>query len=1336
MTDSLKKKLGSLSSAQIRELMAKRKKSTSDKSFKVDRNPQNVYPVSKGQERFWFLSLLSEDPALYNIPIAVSLKQDQIDRGKFEEKLNGLIAKHAILRTSFFEKGGKVYQQIHPHLEVQIDYEVLDQGLSEAEQKKQAARIGIEHGRMPFDVSQLSLLRIKLVKAGTGQYFLLLNLHHLISDGWTNAMIAQALMQDGTTPNRHEDLHYIDYVNWEEKWLASPDHENQRQFWRRVLDDLPAPYQFPKDFQLSGMMEDGNTHSMDLPAGLHDRVVAFCQEKGATPFHFYMTCYVILLGKYADVDDLIVGTPVANREQRHFQYMYGLFINSLPMRFSLEKGISFSDLLAANADRITAYLEHQKIPIGTLMQSIDAPYSAHENPLYAVHFAYQYFPQTQGKDTFTPLTLDYGLAKFDLNFWVEIYGDTNKLSVTFRKNRFSPQKIKQFMQHYIRLVEYSISNSDHGVATSNFLPDQAGSVIGSKSLDLGAECWVDHYLQTVHHTPDNTALIDQQGRLTYQELDGMVCNLAGEIQRRGVAKGDIAILRLARGRNYIVGLLACLRLGVVYLPADENIVPEQFGYIVADSKAKLLISAQPHPDIETLDIDALAKSVPAKTMPRDPSITGQDIAYIIYTSGSTGNPKGVAITHRGLANHYVGMWDYIGVQPLGGFLHLSALDADLGNTMIYMALGSGAHIVMPDKDHVLDPVLLGDFLAQNPADVMKIAPSHLLSFADKIGQILPAKILICAGEQLPAHLARSISKLKPDLRLLNTYGPTEATITTSLHELGPDTNLSSIPIGKPITNTKVYVLNRDHQLRPKGCIGEIHITGASLAAEYLENSQLTDQKFIRLPELCAERLYATGDMGFVDMTGDLVFTGRKDRQVKINGFRVEPAEIEVILNRHKAVKSAAVWPHHTEQGARLRAAILPANGCDLSALKAYLARYFHPAIIPVLHNVKAMPTTMNGKTDFKKLAALVDQQPQPQPLAISQPRDITELRVWEIFQNILGTSEIPLDASFFDLGGHSLQAASLLMQVNQTLRQNIRVSALVQHPSVQGLSCYIRTLEKADAPLVALSGNDKSHRLLWVHPAGGNVMSYLTIAKLMADRYDTSAFVAAQNTALAPKSIEEFAKSYIAALPTKTDVDKPILAGWSMGVLIAHQMAVELQKQGQTPPLILIDQPALPRSQDADQSFDERILNYIGRIEIFTGKKLKNCLIVDAQTDDNQIDYSLLHTEFIRIGLAPPDVSLPAFKTFLDLLIFHNKIVADFTPQKYAGPALLVRASEQVFQTKDALPAPQDLGWGPYCSDLTIIEVPGNHMTMLNDTHGKATADAIDQWLKSLNGLF
>ncbi|MCK4713018.1 MAG: AMP-binding protein, partial [Marinosulfonomonas sp.] len=643
MTDALKKKLGNLSSAQIRKLMSQRKKSTSENSFRAARNSENIYPVSKGQERFWFLSLLAEDPALYNIPIAVSLKQDRIDRDHLETKLNNLIAKHDIFRTSFVEKDGKVFQKIHPHLEVRIEYETLEDGLSKAEQKKQATRIGIKHGRTPFDVSQLPLLRLKLVKAGRGQHFLFLNLHHLISDGWTNAMIAQALTQeDDQTPgatSRHKDLHYIDYVDWETNWLASPDHENQRQFWQQVLDDLPPAYQFPKDFQLSGMMESGATYSTDLPAGLHDRIAAFCREKGVTAFHFYMTCYVILLGKYADVDDLIVGTPVANREQRHFQYMYGLFINSLPMRFSLKKGASFMDLLSENKNRTTAYLDHQKIPIGTLMQSIDAPYSSHENPLYTVHFAYQYFPQQQAENTFTPITLDYGLAKFDLNFWVEIYGDASKLSVTYRKNRFSRQKIELFMQHYIRLVENSIDNPEQPVTISGFSPDQEGSVIKAKSLGLDTECWVDHYLCAVNHTPDNCALIDQKGRLTYQELDRMVCNLAGEIQQHGVAKGDIVILRLARGRDYIAGLLACLRIGAVYLPVDENIAPERFGYIVADSKAKLLISTQPHPDIKTLDIGAPAKSAPAKMIPRDPSITGQDIAYIIYTSGSTGNPK-------------------------------------------------------------------------------------------------------------------------------------------------------------------------------------------------------------------------------------------------------------------------------------------------------------------------------------------------------------------------------------------------------------------------------------------------------------------------------------------------------------------------------------------------------------------------------------------------------------------------------------------------------------------------------------------------------------------------
>jgi len=1330
MSDTQKKKLQNLSAAQIRQLMARRKKPAPAGTFKMPRNPDGIYPVSKGQERFWFLSLLSEDPALYNIPIAVSLKQDEIDKTALEERLNGLIAKHAILRSSFFEDGGTVYQKIHPRLKVNIDYMALEHGLTPAEQLQQATKIGIEHGRQAFDAAQLPLLRMMLVKARRGQYFLFLSLHHLISDGWTNAMIAQALTQGDAAPNRHDDLQYIDYVNWETKWLAGPDHENQRQFWRRVLDNLPPAFRFPRDFHLSDNMEQGSTLSLDLPAGLHQRVTAFCQDRGATPFQFYMTCYAILLARYADTDDLIIGTPVANRESRHFQYMFGLFINSLPMRFSLDRNAGFADLLAANKDRIDTYLKHQKIPVSTLMQSVDAPYSSHENPLYSVHFAYQYFPQTQEKDAFVPLTLDYGLAKFDLNLWVEIYGDTRKLSVTFRKNRFSPQKINQFLQHYIRLIEYSIDNPNHRPAVSEFDTKRMQSCIASAPLDLASDCWLDHYLHAVKRMPDNIALIDQQGRLDYRELDGMVCRLAQGLKQGGISKGDIVILQQSRGRNFIIGLLACLRIGAVYLPVDENIAPERITRIISGSQAKILLSPTPREDIKTLDIAAAMHPDPVPTtMPRDPSIGGQDSACIIYTSGTSGNPKGVVITHHGLANHFASMQQRINTPSLNGFLHLSAIDADLGNTMIYMALGSGSYLVMPDKDHLLDPVLLTDFLAENPVDILKIAPSHLQSFADAMAPVLPAKILILAGEPLPASLARRIFDLRPDLRLFNSYGPTEATISISLHELDRGSERPTIPVGTPLANTQIHILGKDRQPLPRGCTGEVHIAGASLAAGYLGNPQLTAEKFITLPRPLAIRLYATGDMGFIDMAGELVLTGRRDRQVKINGFRIEPAEIEAVLSRNKTVKAAAVWPQQTEQGPRLQAAIVPNGDCPAPALKADLAQYFHPALIPALHFVDTIPTTGNGKTDFDKLAAQTGQPAQLQD--ITQPRDITELRLWEIFRDILGRTDIALDVSFFDLGGHSLQAASLLAQVNRTLQQNIRVSALVRYPTVQDLACHIRTLGKTDPPLVALTDTGKARKLFWVHPAGGNIMNYLTIARLMADRYDTSAFVATDDTAHAPRSIVGFAQSYVAALPSVAKGAVPILAGWSMGALIAHQMAIELQQKGHRPPLVLIDQPALPDNRDAKLSFDERIANYLSRVEVFTGKPLKDCRVRNPNTGHSVIDHSLLHREFIRVGLAPPDVSLPAFRTFLDLLIFHNKIVGDFTPARYDGPVLLIRASQQLQQGKGTVPVSQDLGWGAYCSDLTIVQTPGNHMTVLNNLHGAKTAAAIDQWLQS-----
>ena len=1331
MPNDLRDKIKNLSPQQIRALMVKKNPEVAGGGV-VERRADGIYPASKAQERFWFLSQLYEGTSLYNIPLAVQLNNTLVDQKQLTKAINYIISQNEIFRTTFHEQNDKVVQKIHASLNLKVEYEDISSLEYDDTLGDHVEKIGVEHGCRPFDVAKLPLLAVKLLKTGENNYVILLNLHHLISDGWTNSLLSQDLIKFAKAvpaPSEQKaNLQYIDYVEKERNWLSSSGYSEQLDFWKQELENLPLPYKFPKDEVSQENTNEGGRENVDIPLKLHQQIVSFCSHQNCTLFHFYMTCYVILLSKYADTDDLIVGTPVANRGQRKFLNTYGLFMNSLPMRFGVNNQHNFTDILAKYKKNIEGYIEHQEIPYGEIINTANVTRDTQENPLFNVHFAFQHFPQQQKQSDFYLLPLNYGMSKFDLNCWVEISGDSQTLSITYRKGQFSEHKINQFMRHFLLLAEGALSNPTSPISELEYIPTEDFSSLGAHGVNTTQENWFKCYQQSAQSFPNETAIVDSQGMISYSDLESAVANAAKNLQAKKNSHGDIVIIQCARNRNYIFSLLACMRIGATYLPVDHNIPSKKLQHIIEDSGASILLSDNEADTINTLSFASLNEINSDGAGLKPVNLANEDIAYIIYTSGTTGAPKGVCVSYGALTNYCFAMRARINDPSIKSFAHMSALDADLGNSSIFLALGFGGALMLPDKDTLLDPVLLSEFFTNHPVDAMKIVPSHLETLYEVNGSTLPNKLLISGGEVLTSKLVTNIRQASPTLRIINHYGPAEATIGVLTHEIDIGDSNGNIPVGKPLDNNMVFILDNDLKPVPLGVYGEICIGGANLSSGYFNQSEMTAEKFVSIPNLSRGKIYRTGDVGYINKHGEVIFIGRNDRQLKISGFRIEAAEVEAVLMEHTSVTNAFVWRFNGQ----LCAVVKASKPVDALELRSYLAGFFQQALIPSISIVDNIPLTSNGKVDAQQVESLFSNEAVN--VSTGLPKDIVELRLVDIFKETLGLSSLSSKASFFDLGGHSLLAISLMTKINQKFATDFRIAILFQYNSVEQLGALIRQDNNANSddssPYVSLSHNNKSQKLVWIHPAGGNVMSYLPLAQSMSDNYDTAAFMAMEQGAKASQSIANMAQTYGAILDKINKVDSNVIAGWSMGALIAHQMAVNNEKAAKLTPLVLADQPIPHIFTGQAISHEERVKTYIEKVEVFTGEPIEIVL-----TPDGEIDYSQLHTAFIRADLIPPDAGLEGFRSFLDLLVYHNEIISDFKPALYSGPTLLLKAQEKIMLKKsDAQPEYKlhDLGWGKLCSNLTIIEVPGNHMTMLNLEHVSTTSLEIHNWLSGL----
>lgn len=1334
MDESIKNKLRNLSPEQIRKLLgsnspsAKTEGTENPAVIKMERREDGVYELSKAQERIWFLSQLYNRSPSYNIPLSVHLKSPAFDPVRFEKAINQLVELNENLRTTFHETEQGLVQKIHPSNQLKIEIEDLSAKEFDGKREELIEELAAEHGNRLFDLSQLPLFIVKILRLSSDEHILLFNLHHIISDGWSNSLISRDSSLLYANPEaelpRSNKFQYIDYVQWEQQWLQSEKYTRRLEFWKNYLADLPEDYHFPRDITTQNDGFEGGRVSRPIPLELHAKVGEFCKKYQSTPFRFYMSCFALLLSLYDDKHDIIIGTPVANRNQRQFQNTYGLFINALPIRLKPDTAKSFLEMFSDSEKRINDCIDNQEVPFNEIIAAVNPQRKLNENTLFSVHFSYQYFPQKNKDDEHMLLPIDYHITKFDINLLIEVAGEESVLSVTYRSQRFGEEKIDRFINHFLNLNEEVIAHPNLPVNQLSFVPEEDSSVIMGKKMDQPSQSWMPLFAETVKLQPSGIAVIDRDGIYDYNQVDRISSSLAESMILSGLTHGDIVIIQAERNYWFIVSVLACFKAGATYLPVDSKIPKGRLKHIITDSEAKLMITRHPVSEIACLDPDQVSDMEKVNSTFQSPQ--PEDIAYIIYTSGSTGNPKGVRVSHAALLNYTLGMMDTIGDTKYSSYAYVSATDADLGNTSLFLSLATGATLIMPSDTDIVDPTALADFFEQHPPDVMKIAPSHLSALQERWDKILPRKLLISGGEKIRPELIATIRKQSPRLQIINHYGPTESTVGTFTFEIPVDFEGEIFPIGRPLPNIEALVVDQHLKPVPKGVAGELLLGGKNLASGYSGDEKLTKEKFITLNQ---KTYYRTGDLVFLNKDEQVVFSGRIDRQLKINGFRTDPAEIENLIHRYGITEPVSVFSKKNIHVLSLIAAIETNRTIQTESLIQYLKNHLHPAQVPVICPVAKFPFTINGKLDVSELQELCSHAEVRYGTVL--PRDTTEIKLLEIFKQALNISHLSIDDNFFEIGGHSLLAIKLITTVNREMGTHFNIAVLFQAGSIRELATLIRnerTDDGEDLPLITLIEKNNTRKIVWVHPAGGNVMSYYPLAAALADSYDSYAFVAVGQLENPDLSIKLLAEDYVSKLKERLDVKQVSLAGWSMGALIVEEMAALLEKDGIRPPVIMADQPipsplsVLPDEQDI-------ILNFIEKMQLYTGQTI--------HIEENKpINYPSLLKEFIRVSLVPPEVPVKDFRNFIGLMVKHNQIISGHLPSAYHGPILLLKAKEKV-QLKSgpelAETGLRDYGWTVFCSALQITEAEGNHISMMSPANTDVLRSYLDDWLNSVS---
>jgi len=1305
---------------------------------------QTSAPASFAQRRLWFLDQLGQDREVYNLAYSISLI-GPMDEGALRRAFTALAERHPSLRTTFADDVGQPVQVVAPP--AAVDLPVIDlTAMPPIERRVEAGRLRDVEARQIFDLVKSPLWRVKLLRLDAEVHVLLWTMHHIITDAGSMRLLFRdlAVLYEAALPSGDANraavalaplpVQYTDFSRWERQRLQGEVLAAELAYWKQRLGGTLPVLQLPfSRTRPKAQTFHGGVHTFLLPPTLVEALKALSRREEATPFVALLTGFLALLHRYSAQEDVLVGTPVANRNRPEIADVVGFFVNLVVIRTDLQGDITFRELLRRVRQAALEACAHQDLPFDLLVQELRPERNATHQPIFQVLFDYvQGAGQTltAGDLTWTAGQVHNDTAKFDLSLVMEETAEGLQSYFEYNVDLFEPDVIARMCGHLQTLLEGFAANPDGQLAQLPLLTktERRQTLVewNNTRADTPRErCVHEWFEMQAARTPEHPAVVFKDRQLTYRELNARANQLAHYLKTLGVGPETLVGLCVERAAEMVVGLLGILKAGGAYVPLDPEFPKDRLAFYVQDSAMPVLVMQertlallpQHNARVVCLDTDWASIAKHATDNP-GPGPGPANLVYVIYTSGSTGKPKGVQILHGALTNFLNSMLKEPGLTAEDILLAITTLSFDIHTLEVWLPLIAGARVVILGREVITDGVKLAQALHQSGATIMQATPATWRLLLEAGWEGSPRLKALCGGEPMTVELA---GRLLPRVgSLWNMYGPTETTVWSTVFRVrsaeGP------IPIGRPIDNTQVYLVDQHQNPVPVGVVGELLIGGDGLARGYLNRPELTAEKFIpdTFGSLAPEaRVYRTGDLARYLSDGNLECLGRIDNQVKVRGFRIELGEIETVLGKHPAVKTSVVVARKEESGADFLAAyIIPEGGQDCRPeelrrfLQATLPDYMVPSYFVLL---EAFPLTPNGKIDKKALPA-PQQERNGEARPYVAPRDDAERDLATLWEEVLKVKPIGMTDNFFDLGGHSFVAAVLIAKIRQRLGHTLPLGTLFAAPTVEKLAAALNHQLEAgsESSLVPMHEEGSKPTLFMLAGVGGHVFTFHKFARLLGPDqpvYGVKA-IGVDGVVKPPDTVEEMAAHYVKEITALRPRGPYVLSGYSIGAVIAFELALQLRALGhQVNALFVFDMlapgypPKLPLPRrlwlhgrtflhlplgEKKTYLAERLHKIRVRIRHWTGQGIKNA----------------------------PDIGVEGLpQDALKRVWFALATAASrYRPQKqFDGPVVLFKAAEG-FQWPATIIADPVYGWGNWALGGVVTQtIPGNHMEMFHD---------------------
>ncbi|PMB16043.1 non-ribosomal peptide synthetase [Fischerella thermalis CCMEE 5282] len=1101
-------------------------------------------PLSFAQQRLWFLAQLEPDSPFYNIIDTVHL-QGQLNLAALEQSFNEILRRHEALRTNFKTVEGQpvaFISSVTSQLLTVIDLAELPAAQRETKVKE----LALAEAQQPFNLETDTLLRVKLLSLSEQEYVILLTMHHIVSDGWSTSVLVhelatlyQAFCHGQPSPLPELPIQYIDFAAWQKQWLTGEVLESQLAYWRQQLHGAPAVLELPTDHPRPAVQSfRGATHSFRLSPEQTLALKTLSQQEGSTLFMTLLAAFKTLLYRYTGNNDIVIGSPIANRNHREIEGLIGFFVNTLVLRTDLSGNPSFRELLRRVREVALGAYAHQDVPFEKLVEKLQPQRNLSHTPLFQVMFVLQNAHSLEielPSLTLSTLESDSGTAKFDLTLYMAETASGMIGSVEYNTDLFEPQTIQRLAEHFQRLLSGIVANPEQRLEELPLLSEAEQQQLLVEWNDTETEypnqCIHQLFAAQVERTPDAVAVVFQDEQLTYTQLNQRANQLAHYLQKLGVKPEVLVGICLPRSIEMLVGLLAILKAGGAYVPIDPAYPQQRLALMLEDAQVSVLLTQQhlleklPAHQARVVCLDSDRSSI-AQESQDNPinSSTANCLAYVIYTSGSTGKPKGVLGLHQGAVNRFAWMWQNYPFKQGEVCCQKTSLNFVDSVWEIFGPLLQGVRIVIIPDSVVKAPQQFIEILASNKITRLVVVPSLLRVLLDTythLQQRLPQlQLWVTSGEALSHSLLQKFRQTLPESTLLNLYGSSEVSADVTCYSLSPqDAVPARVVIGRPIANTQVYVLDRNLKPVPIGVPGEVYIGGVGLARGYFNRPEMTVERFIPnifsalhkigmenkpprhqehqefslgFPEV-GTRLYKTGDFARYLVDGNLEFLGRIDNQVKIRGSRIELGEIEAALVQYSGVEDAVVVAREDRPNHKQLVAYVVAQKEQVITvselhrfLKEKLPDYMLPSAFVIL---EAIPLLPNGKVDRHSLPA--PDQTRPELAATYQPPQTeVEKIIAQIWQEVLHVNEVGIHDNFFELGGHSLLLLQIHNQLQKRFQQSLSILELFRYPTISSLAKYLS--QEQNKQVSFSETGDRSEQL---EKGKARIKQFLTISK-------------------------------------------------------------------------------------------------------------------------------------------------------------------------------------------------------------------------------------------------